>query len=99
MFGDTPTGIIILDFILVVMGMILSPLLWGIFSRLGKIGENLTMCVKSLSETQGTLAEVVKELNDTKVRDKDIEGRLKGINEKLDNHIREDQQNARKESH
>ena len=99
MFGDTPTGIIILDFILVVMGMILSPLLWGIFSRLGKIGENLTTCVKSLSETQGTLAAVVKELNDARVRDKDLEGRLKGIHEKLNDHIREDQQNARKESH
>ena len=92
MFGNTPTGIIILDFILVVMGMILSPLLWGIFSRLGKIGENLTTCVKSLTETHTTLAEVVRELNDARVRDKDLEGRLKGIHEKLNDHIREDQQ-------
>ena len=90
MFGDTPTGILVLDIVLVLMGAILSPLLWGIFTRLGGITSSLTKCVQMQLEAQTVLAEVVRELNDARVRDKDLEGRVKIVNEKLDNHIRDD---------
>ena len=84
MFGDTPLGILLLDIILLSMGAILTPILFGIFSRLGKVSEKLSICVTSLADTNKTLATVVQELNDARVRDKDIEGRLKGLNEKVD---------------
>ena len=79
MFGSTPTGIVILDIVLVLMGMILSPLLWGIFTRLGGIATNLIECVKLLAQTNATLTKVIQELNDAKVRDTALEGRLRGI--------------------
>lgn len=82
-FGDTPAGILLLDFILVAIGVILTPLLWGIFSRLGQVSMNLADCLEAITHTNATLAEVVKELHDARVRDAQIEGRLKGIDEKL----------------
>lgn len=95
MFGQTPVGIILLDIILVAMGAVLTPILFGIFSRLGKVSEKMTACVASLAHANNTLAAVVKELNDARVRDTVLEGRIKGIDEKLNNHIREDKKNNR----
>lgn len=83
MFGDTPDGIILLDFILLAMGLVLSPLLWGIFKRLGEIASKLSECVTNLAATQSTLAEVVKELNEAHIRDTKMEGRMKGIERQI----------------
>ena len=90
MFGNTPAGIILLDFILIAMGMILSPLLWGIFKRLGDISQNMTEAVKTHADTNNKLASVITELHNAQVRDVSLEGRIKGINDKLDRHIREE---------
>ena len=89
-FGNTPAGILLLDFILVAMGLILSPLLWGIFKRLGDISQNMSEAVRTHAETNNRLASVITELHDARVRDVSLEGRIKGINDKLDQHIREE---------
>lgn len=79
-FGDTPLGILILDAI----GLTLIPLLVAVFRRLGAISTNLTDCVKALTVANTSLAGIISELNDARVRDKDIEGRLKGIDRRLE---------------
>lgn len=83
MFGDTPTGIIILDVILVLMGMILTPILWGIYKRLGDAVTNSECTIKIQAECNQSLVKVVEELNNARVRDKDLEGRMKGLDEKM----------------
>ena len=90
MFGETPTGIILLDAILLLVGAVLTPILFGIFKRVGEVSLRMTSCVNSLAQANTTIGEVVKELNDARVRDTALEGRSKGINEKLDRHIAED---------
>lgn len=94
-FGNTAPGILLLDFILIAMGLILSPLLWGIYKRLGennskvdkvfgKIAESNDLNVRTLS----MLADCVKELHDARVRDKELEGRVKGVQAEV-NRLRE----------
>ena len=83
MFGNTPTGIIILDVILVAMGMVLTPILWGIYKRLGDTVTNSENTIKIQTECNQSLIKVVEELNDARVRDKDLEGRMKGLDEKM----------------
>ena len=80
-FGDTPLAVLILDAI----GLTLIPLLIAVFSRLGKISINLTDCITALATANTSLASIVQELNDARVRDKDVEGRLKGIDKQLEN--------------
>lgn len=89
MFENTPFGIILLDVILLLVGAILTPILFGIFKRLGEVSEKMTSCVASLAQANSTLANVVKELNNARVRDKDLEGRIKGLSEKISNIQRE----------
>lgn len=83
MFGDTPVGIIVLDIVLVVIalliGAVLIPILIKIFRQLGNISSDLTSCFKALTATNETMANVLKELQDARVRDKELEGRMKGI--------------------
>ena len=80
-FGDTPLAVLILDAI----GLTLIPLLIAVFTRLGKITINLSECISALAAANASLASIVQELNDARVRDKDIEGRLKGIDKQLEN--------------
>lgn len=83
-FGDTPVGIIILD----IIGAILVPILFGVFKRLGSIAIKLTNCLDAMTASNATLAKVVEELNDARVRDTAIEGRIKGLDDKFNAHIR-----------
>lgn len=83
MFGETPSGIVLLDFILIAMGLFLSPILWGIFKRLGVISTNMTDCIKSLATANNSLAEVLKELHQANIRDTKMDGRIKGIENKI----------------
>lgn len=83
-FGETPGGIILLDFILLAMGLILSPLLWGIFKRLGGVNNIAEQAVKLQGDLVKTVTKIFDEMIQVQVRDKDIEGRLKGLNDKID---------------
>lgn len=85
--GNAPAGILLLNFILMAMGVILSPLLWGIFKRLGDVASSLKSNVEVQNQIASHLISVLNELHDARVRDKDLEGRLKGLNEKLDHYI------------
>lgn len=84
------SDVLLLNIILVVMGIVVSPLLGGILWTLVKLSKNVDTTMASLTEVVSTLANVTKELNEARVRDTALEGRIKGINEKLDRHISED---------
>ena len=97
LFGTTPIGILILDVILLGIGGVLIPILWKIYSKLNTIDRKLdnvsnqiSACITSLANANTVLAQVVSELNDTRVRDAKLEGRIKGLDEKLNRHIAED---------
>ena len=81
---DSESNLILLNFILVGMGMVLSPLLWGIFSRLGKQNSKLTESVGAQVKTNELLAGILKELGDSRVRDETIQGQIKGILRDMD---------------
>ena len=83
MFGDTPSGILLLDFILVGMGLFLSPILWGIFKRLGKLSNGIVACVESITAGNTSLAKVLEQLAEAHIRDTKIEGRIKGIEKQI----------------
>ena len=87
MFGDTAVGIVVLDFILVAMGMVLTPILWGIYKRLGDNLENSKDSLELLAHSNATLAKVVEELHNARVRDKELEGRIKGLDDKVNRHL------------
>lgn len=97
MFGTTPLGIIVLDFILVAMGIILTPILWGIYKKLGENSTKLGNCIESLARVNTKTANVIEKLHEIRVRDVEVEGRIKGIADdvksleaKIDRHIWED---------
>lgn len=96
-FGNTPLGIIFLDIMLLIFGGVFIPVLWKIYSKLNHIDSKLDMvlhsinnCITSLANANTALAKVCGELNDARVRDATLEGRIKGIDDKLNRHIAED---------
>ena len=90
MFNDTDTGIILLDFILLGMGLILSPLLWGVFTRLGKIGNDISECTKTLAQSHEATSAILRELSLSHIRDTEMKGHLKSMDEKINRYIKKD---------
>lgn len=82
-FGTTPPGILLLDFILIAMGAILSPILWGILKRMGDVANHMKNNNSLQTQILANLTKIVDEQNEARIRDKEIEGRLKGVNENV----------------
>lgn len=80
LFGNTP-GITVLNAILVLMGMVMTPILWGIYKKLGESNTKQTQCLESIAQSNDTISKIFHEMYETRVRDTETEGRLKGINE------------------
>ena len=89
-FGTTPPGILLLDFILIAMGCILSPILWGILKRMGDVANHMKNNNSLQTQIVSNLTKIVDEQNEARIRDVEFEGRLKGIDYKIDQHIREE---------
>ena len=84
LIGDTPIALIILEIALI-------PLFWWIGVKLNKTLKAVDKCVDALDATtkvltklNGSLGTVLDKLNQAEIRDKDTEGRLKGMNATLE---------------
>lgn len=91
-FGDTPTGIIILDIILMIFGGVLIPLLWMIFDKLRKMLDNSEASSKALTELCVSLKEVTIELTEARVRDIEIKHEIENVRQELRDHIKEERE-------
>lgn len=80
MFEDIPTYVVVLG----VVELVIVPLLWRAGSKISTVVDHIETCVESLQQTYELLAKIVDEQGATQVRDKDVEGRLKGIDGRLD---------------
>ena len=84
MFGDTPSGILILDFLLFVFGIVTIPLLYRIFTSLSKLLQNADAFTGKIAELCETNKEIKTELVNIQLRDKDFEHNLKNMNDKIE---------------
>ncbi len=80
MFEGIPAYVVILG----VLELILVPLLIRVSSKLGKIVDNVESCAESMENANSALVKILDEQSEARVRDKDFEGRLKGIQNRLE---------------
>ena len=87
-FGTTPIGMLVLEFLLV-------PLLFWVGHKLNKViktADNCSIALDGVSERldrlNGSLAKIQEEQGDTEVRLERIEGRIKGVDSKLERGLR-----------
>ena len=80
MFEHIPSYVIILG----ILELILVPLLVWNGHKLSKISKSLEKCTESMTTSNDSLKKLLDEVSDAKLRDKDTEGRLKGIDTRLD---------------
>ena len=74
-----PTYVIVLG----ILEIIIVPLLWRAGSKIAAIVDHIETCVESIQETNDLLSKIIHEQADTRVRDAQIEGRIKGIDGRL----------------
>lgn len=87
-FGDTPI-------VLVVFEIVLVPVFLWVGHRLGKIIKSVDRCSNTfdavsekLDRLNGSLAKVIDEQNDAEVRAERLEGRLRGLDNKIEHLLR-----------
>ena len=87
-FGSTPIGMLVLEFLIV-------PLLLWVGHKLSKVIRTADNCSNSLQgvsdrldRLNGSLAKIQDEQNDSEVRLERIEGRIKGVDSRLDQALR-----------
>ena len=85
MFEGIPAYVVVLG----VLEVILVPLLIRVSSKLGKIVDHVQSCAESMESANTALAKILDEQAEARVRDKDFEGRLKGIDTRLERIERE----------
>ena len=79
-FENIPTYVIVLG----IFEIVIVPLLVWNGHKLSKISKNLEKCTASLTLANESLAKVLDEIGDAEIRSVKIEGRLKGIDSRLD---------------
>ena len=85
MFGETPAGILLLDFLLFLFGIVTVPLLYNIFTSLRSLLNGVGALTEQIGHLCETNKEIKKELVNTQLRDKDLENALSTIQTQIDN--------------
>lgn len=80
MFEGIPAYVIVLG----VLEVILVPLLIRVSGKLAKIVDHVKSCAESMENANASLVKILDEQSEARVRDKDFEGRLKSLNDKVD---------------
>ena len=80
MFEGIPVYVIILG----ILELVLVPLLIRVSGKLAKIVDHVENCAESMESANSALAKILDEQAEARVRDKDFEGRLKGIDTRLE---------------
>ena len=80
MFEGIPAYVIVLG----VLELILVPLLIRVSNKLSKIVDHVQSCAESMDNANTALVKILDEQAEARVRDKDFEGRLKGIQNRLE---------------
>lgn len=83
LFGDTPTGIILLDIILIIFAGILIPILWKIHSSMTTHTNQSKSVIDQLGSIFREIREMSKELVEARISDSHIRNELDNIRSEL----------------
>ena len=85
MFGNTPTGIVILDLLLFIFGVVTVPLLYRIFTSLSSLLQGVGALTEKIGDLCETNKEIKEELVNARLRDKDLENSITNLDQKFEN--------------